>query len=147
MTEEGCRSPLLVPRECDPVGADKSSLLRDALCLGTGGEGPGRPRVVDGDGVGGGAAEVVVGLVHGRMREIAYDVLLDIEVGNCGGERREGRSGSVSLVDDLPVANELLFVFGSHWNEGAKTEEVSTTRRYKKGKGLTRRGCWKHTQS
>ena len=86
--------------------------------------------MVDGDGVGGGGVEVVVGLVHGRMREIAYDVLLDIEVGNCGGERRESRSGSVSLMDNLPVANELLFVFGSHWNEGAKSGGVSTTRRY-----------------
>jgi hypothetical protein len=54
--------------------------------------------VVDGEGVGGEAPEVVVGLVQGRMRVNGYEVLPNID---------------------------LLFVFGSHWNERAKTKKVS----------------------
>ena len=76
---------------------------------------PGGSRVEDGDGVGGEAVEVIVGLVYGRMRGHVYEVLPDIEVG-------VGNCGSGSGVDDLASVKELLFVFGSYWNERAKTK-------------------------
>jgi hypothetical protein len=86
----------------------------------------------DGDGIGGEAIEVVVGLVHGRMRGHVYEVLPDIEVGNCGSGGSVCECGSG--VDDLASVKELLFVFGSHWNERTKTKNVST-RRWQKLKG------------
>ena len=103
-----------MPHGYDRVGADRSSLLGDALGLGASRQRPGEPRVVYGEGVGGEAPEVVVGLVQGRMRVNGYEVLPDIELGNCGGGGRESRSGSISLGDGLAIAKELLFVFGSH---------------------------------
>ncbi len=90
------------------MGADRSSLLGDALGLGASRQRPGGPRVVDGEGVGGEAPEVVVGLVHGLMTKDVYEVLPNIELGNYR---------AVSLGDGLTIAQELLFVFGSHWNE------------------------------
>ena len=55
----------LIPHRYDYMGADRSSLLGYALGLGASRQWPGGPRVVDGDGVGGEAPEVVVSLVQG----------------------------------------------------------------------------------
>jgi hypothetical protein len=84
--------------------------------------------VVDGEGVGRKAPEVIVGLVQGRMRVNGYDI------GNCSGGR-ESRSGAVSLSDGLAITTELLFVFGSRWSKNDKSEYEKIA----KVKGLTRK--------
>ena len=71
-----------MPHGYDCVSADRSSLLGDGLGLGASRQQPGGPRVVDGEGVGGEAPEVIVGLVQGKTRVNGYDV------GNCSGGGR-----------------------------------------------------------
>jgi hypothetical protein len=78
-----------VPHGYDCVGADRSSLLGDALGLGASRQQPGRPCVVDGEGVGGEAPEVIVGLVQAQMKVNGYQVLPNIVLSNCGGGGRE----------------------------------------------------------
>lgn len=108
------------------MDADGSSLLRHALSLGAGRPRPSVPCVVDGDRVRGEAIVVGVGGVgaQGHIRKNSvYRVPHKIEVGKRGCARRERKSGALSFSDDNALAEELFFVFGSHWNERENEKE------------------------
>lgn len=97
------------------MDADRSSLLRHTLGLRVEGPRPGVPRAVDGEGIGGEAIVVRVGL---KLGVGAQGPRAPNDIG------RERISGAVSRSDVKAVVKECTFVFrvGVHWNERAKTK-------------------------